>query len=295
MISVIIASVNTELLEKVKKNIADTIGLKYEIISFENNNNRRGLCAIYNEGLQLANFPIICFMHEDISIKTKGWGAKVVHFFKENHNLGVLGLAGSSYKSFAPSSWGIGGNPNTETYHFIQKYKNNTKPDEILKVNAREGVLGDAVVVDGMWFCTTKCVGNEYIFDENNFKGFHCYDLDFCLQVGCKYDIKITTDIFIEHFSEGGFNHDWVNETYKLHQKWSQKLPRSIGVISEKEKNRIEKSAYVKFIVILAKLNFSLRYIFNFLLIYKRKSNMSFSLFFKLSYYLLRFKLLRVN
>jgi hypothetical protein len=44
-------------------------------------------------------------MHEDIEMKTEGWGQKVLEIFEQNPETGLIGVAGGGYKSLVPSSW----------------------------------------------------------------------------------------------------------------------------------------------------------------------------------------------
>src|SRR5688572_480816 len=105
MISVIICSASSLLLNNIKKNIKDTIGVPFEILAYENSKVQRGISQIYNQGVTEANYEILCFVHEDVVFDSVGWGEEVLTAFNLNHKLGLLGVAGSSYKSLAPSGW----------------------------------------------------------------------------------------------------------------------------------------------------------------------------------------------
>ncbi|MES2417825.1 MAG: glycosyltransferase [Bacteroidota bacterium] len=289
MISVIIASVHRDLLDNVYANIDDTIGLPYEIISIENSDGQKGLCEIYNIGARRAKYNILCFMHEDIAIKTADWGLTVVEAFDKNKELGVLGVAGSSYKAFAPSGWGIGGERNTEAYNYFQRFKDLSKPVIHAYLNAKDLKSQEVVTVDGMWFCTTKEIALEFGFDEVLFTGFHCYDLDYCLNVGTSYQIRVTFEILMEHFSEGGYNKDWFFDTLKLHNKWSDQLPRYSFDIPVKVKSKIERKSYQIILARLVHLGISSSYIIAFLNTYRHQSKMNLWLYLRL-----RFKLMKL-
>jgi hypothetical protein len=284
MISIIIASVRKELLKTVSQNIFDTIGIPYEIISTSNSDGKKGLCEIYNLSVKEAKYKYICFMHEDIEIKTNNWGIKIIDAFEHNEKLGVLGIAGSSYKAFAPSGWGIGAEKNTEVYNYLQRFKDLRKLVVHAYLNANQVKYKEVVTVDGMWFCTKREIAVANCFDERTFKGFHCYDLDFCFSVGKTNQIAVTFDILLEHFSEGGYNKDWFFETLKLHRKWEKELPKSLNGISQKVKNLIEKRAYTIVIARLVEFGFNKPYILDFINEYREKANMSFWLYIKLRY-----------
>jgi hypothetical protein len=106
MISVIISSARPQLLKRAISNIERTIGIPFELLVYKNSNAERGICEIYNKGAKDAKYNTLCYMHEDLDIKTENWGKLVLATFAQYKNLGVLGVAGASYKSYAPSGWG---------------------------------------------------------------------------------------------------------------------------------------------------------------------------------------------
>jgi hypothetical protein len=76
-----------------------------------------------------------------------------------------------------------------------------------------------------MFLATKKIIFNDIKFDESIFKGFHCYDIDFSLQILKKYKVVVNYNILIEHLSPGSFNLEWLKETKKLQNKWFKDLP----------------------------------------------------------------------
>ncbi|MDA3927605.1 MAG: glycosyltransferase, partial [Prolixibacteraceae bacterium] len=104
MISIIIASVNPQLKKQITENIAKTIGCNYELLITDNSKNPRGLCKLYNLSAGEAKYPYLIFVHEDIIFHTHNWGKILI----ESLNLpliGLVGSAGTTYKSKQLSSW----------------------------------------------------------------------------------------------------------------------------------------------------------------------------------------------
>ncbi len=60
---------------------------------------------MYNIGTRQAKYPFVCYADEDIEIKAINWGYKVNELFMANKQLGLLGIAGSDYKTAIPSGW----------------------------------------------------------------------------------------------------------------------------------------------------------------------------------------------
>ncbi|TLV03304.1 glycosyltransferase [Dyadobacter luticola] len=250
MISVIICSVRPEELESVKENIAKTIGVQHEVIGIDNRAGQKGICEIYNEGTQRANFDVLCFMHEDITMLTEHWGEKVLEIFSKNPKLGLLGIAGGGYKSLAPSSW--------YNYHLqenggfycnlVQGYKHSGKPDMPDYRNPKNEMLSKVACVDGCWFCVPKSVALKYPFDQNLLRKFHGYDLDFAISISQEYEAAVTFEVLLKHFSEGNFNKEWMDEILKVHKKWGKLLPINVDGIPEQHLKRIERHALEVFL-----------------------------------------------
>ena len=235
MISIIIASVDTALLVQIKENIQATIGVPFEIISFDNSEGEFGLCEVYNRGAKKAKFDLLCFMHEDIKILTTDWGKIVADIFANNIKLGLIGVAGSQYKSLAPSGWHCYDidAPEVMYYNVIQNYKYQQKETIADYSNETDTKLARVVCIDGVWMCCTREAMLSYSFDDVLLKGFHGYDLDFSLGINQTYEVAVTFDVLIEHFSEGKFNKDWLKEILKIHAKWSKYLPINLSGLDE--------------------------------------------------------------
>ncbi|WP_316802707.1 glycosyltransferase [Pedobacter nototheniae] len=292
MISIIIASVDEKRLRDVKNNIKETIGVDYELISFDNGGvDKLGLCEVYNKGAIAAKYDLLCFMHEDISIKTENWGIEVVNNFKRNPEVGILGVAGSAYKSLAPSGWFAESHHNNLLYcNYIQAFKNKgEKPIHYLE-RGNKIDIAKVVCVDGMWFCTLREIAVKYPFDQNMLKGFHGYDIDFCLNIFKNgYDIMVSLNILMEHFSEGGYSKSWLEDTLKLHDKWADFLPVSVVDLSGSERNLIEKSSYKWILKKLVSMGYDFKALYQFLNGYRVKGKLSNNLFFKCLFYSLKY------
>jgi glycosyltransferase involved in cell wall biosynthesis len=287
MISVIICSADNNMLIAASKTVAETIGVPYELIAVDNSAAGLGICEVYNKGIKKAKYPILCFMHEDIIIHTKGWGRSVIKEFNCDARLGILGVAGSYYKPLSPSGW-LGDGMDTECANLIQYYKfKNETPNHNYK-NPNNEAVAEVACVDGLWFCTPKTVAATYKFDEETFKGFHCYDVDFSLTVGADYKVAVTYDVLLTHLSEGNFDKVWLSEIMKLHKKWDAQLPVNRGSIQKNQSIQIEKVTYKRFLDQLVAFKIPLHKAFQFLWHDSFLKKMDFKMFLKLNYYTLK-------
>lgn len=106
MISIIISSFRPNLFSDLIENIKDTIGIdEYEIIKIDNPG-IMGLCDAYNKGAADAKYKYLCFCHEDVLFHTQNWGELIISSFSKNPRIGIVGFAGSVYKTWIPSGWG---------------------------------------------------------------------------------------------------------------------------------------------------------------------------------------------
>lgn len=225
MISLIICSRNSDIPQSLKENIAETIGLEYELIVIDNSKSKYSIFQAYNIGVKRANYPYLCFMHEDILYYTKDWGKIVVGHF-EDEKVGCIGVIGSHclpetlayWDNMKPYLSGVVPSVNGITHSF-ERY--------------REGKTEIPVVtVDGMWFCIKKSSFEIIQFDESLYSGFHFYDMDISMQVSqmLKKQVLVVFDILIGHYSYASINPLFLRNMNLFYDKWKSKLPLVIGI-----------------------------------------------------------------
>ncbi|WP_051663960.1 glycosyltransferase [Dyadobacter crusticola] len=249
MISIVICSANPRDLSRVKQSIEITIGVPFELLDFDNNVLKKGICEIYNMGARQASYDIICFMHEDIEMITVNWGQKLVDIFRNNAGLGLLGVAGGGYKSVVPSSWYNADLELNGAFYccLMQGFKYSGKEEFLDYRNPRNEKLSKVASIDGCWMCTRKSIAEQHPFDEKLLTGFHAYDIDFSLATGTKYEVAVTYEILLRHFSEGAFSKDWEDAILKVHEKWSAILPVNTDELNEAHLLRNERKAFKAF------------------------------------------------
>jgi hypothetical protein len=287
MISIIISSVNKANLQQVSENINATIGVPFEIVATDNNKGQMGICEVYNKGMIRAQYDILCFIHEDVLIKTNNWGQKLLALFEQDPKLGLVGIAGSSYKPLTPS--GVGGiGINTYYSNLIQSYKYKKTKSKHVYSNPDNQSIAEVVCIDGVFMATTKDVAEEFMFDEITFKKFHGYDIDFSLSVSQKYKVMVTFDILLDHFSEGLYNDIWMIENLKLHNKWNKHLPLTVCSFTPEQIAYIEKRTFKNFIDQLISFNFPMKTALGMLWKNQKFLRLNFKLFFKLKFYIFK-------
>lgn len=230
MISLIICSRKSYIPLELKDNISETIGLEYELIVVDNSKNKYSIFSAYNEGVKRAIFPFLCFIHDDILFHTQDWGTKVINHF-QNTKVGLIGTMGSHFMPKTPIGWYQSRVTSGGGLQRVLKNKKNSVEEQMDLIYLKDKLSIEAVVVDGLWFCIPKSMFSQISFDELTFNGFHCYDLDICLQTRkAGFQVRIISDILIEHFSYGSFTEEWVKNTVLFFEKWKEQLPQVAGV-----------------------------------------------------------------
>lgn len=233
MLSIIISTYQPQFYSALEKNIAETIGIPYEIIKIDNPN-LMGICEAYNKGASLSKYDYLLFVHEDVIFHTKEWGQKLINHLKLE-NVGVIGVAGSNYVPKAPIGWYLPDN-SYNFLNYIQNDKNKSNPRLFSNINSKQTVYA----LDGVFIAIKKNRYSEFLFDEN-IKGFHGYDTDFSLRLATIYDNFVIHDIIIEHFSVGSTDNQWLSNNIIIKRK-------NIHFFKQVYNNELEKLSFQAFL-----------------------------------------------
>ena len=202
--------------------INQTIGLKpnkFEVICYENFN-QFSLTELYNKALNenKRKDNIFVFLHNDIIIKTPMWGRLALSKIN-NTGYGVVGVAGTTFMN----SDGVWWTDKSKMYGIVEHTNGvDTWVSEYSK--EKKGYITPVVVVDGLFFIVDPD-NIEHGFDQD-FKGFHYYDISFCFENYVDgVDIGVTTDIRVLHKSIGQTNTQWEKNRELFIKKYSDELP----------------------------------------------------------------------
>jgi len=227
MISVITCSINPEICQRMLDSVSQTIGAEHETIVFDNRERKLGICEAYNKAADKANGDYLCFVHEDIVIKTDNWGKELIKFIERNNDCGVIGIAGgkSANRNFI-SWWNVLG-------YLINVYDgahsgDNLDPETNLFYhysNPNNEIFSKAVCVDGVFLFVKKSIWENNKFDEKTFKGFHLYDADFSFSISQRYQNYVYFGMDVHHFSRGSIEKTFCENMYLFQKKWKCRLP----------------------------------------------------------------------
>lgn len=211
MISVVICSAQPARLQAVARNIEATIGVESELIAVDNSLESRGICAVYNEGASRANYPFVCFVHEDVEFLSQDWGVRALAHFSHDEELALVGLAGSRYKAATPSGWHSGDEDDLciNVLHGASRARASAAFAKPADSGSNRCV--PVVALDGVWLFARRSAWAATRFDER-IGGFHFYDVDFSLRVARQGKVAVVFDIELLHFSLGSFGEAWARQ-----------------------------------------------------------------------------------
>lgn len=225
MISIVICSINDDLLRQVTASIHSSIGVEYELLVWDNRVQQKGLCEVYNLMAVKAKYPYLLFMHEDLLFETSNWGEKLLQKFQDNASLGLVGLAGASYKSKMCSGW-YTGLTGTEAYHI--SHMNAGVKELFTTFSASAATAFDCICLDGVFLMCRKEVWETIRFDDAQLHGFHFYDIDFSLRAAAICKLQVVPDVSVVHLTQGGdYGDKWVEAAFVYHAA-ATKLPCSL-------------------------------------------------------------------
>jgi hypothetical protein len=215
MISIIICSINQDYLHNVSENISKTIGIEYELLVWDNRYEKKGICEAYNRTAARAKYPYLCFLHEDILFDTTNWGGILSGLFASQPEVGVIGIAGSAYKSAMFSGW-FTSTRGFDYYNITHRVNGVDHPWR--QPGAGERGVHPVVCIDGVFIACRKEVWAGTPFDADQLNGFHFYDIDFSVRAARKCQVIVTMDIHLFHITQlGDYGNSWVETAMLYH------------------------------------------------------------------------------
>jgi hypothetical protein len=227
-ISIITCSIKPELCDQMLESVKNTIGTNYEAIVFDNREKKLGICQVYNLCAKKANFPYLCFIHEDTIVSTPRWGADMVSFAEKTPDCGVIGFAGGTTAKKNFTGWPCA---TIRCRFYDPPHGDKLTSDDLCYSyqNPDNEDFAKVVTLDGVFLFVKKEIWKINPFDEEKIRGFHFYDADFSFGIAQKRQnyVCLTADIY--HFSHGSYDKDYYKYARIFQKKWKNKLPYIIG------------------------------------------------------------------
>ena len=203
MLSIIISSYQPEFYLALEKNIAESIGIPYEIMKIDNPG-IMGICEAYNRGAEKAQYDFLLFLHEDVLFETQDWGRILMNLLN-TENIGCIGIAGADYIPEVPIGWWMIKN---HCYSHITHANLINQKVHKFTFSSNSG-LKKVNLIDGVFIACPKKNWLTIKFDER-LKGYHAYDISFSLHTNVYFENYITNLISMKHFSQGKPSKEWL-------------------------------------------------------------------------------------
>src|SRR5690606_23928511 len=168
--------------------------------------------------------------HEDVFFESKEWGNKLITHFNSSSDIGVIGVAGGTYKSNFPSSWSY--IKENKRVYINQDLGNERK--EVQLINPYNEIRSRVVVLDGVFLSVKRHVWEEFKFNEKDLKGFHGYDIDYSLLISNYYKNYVIYDVLLTHYSVGNPDRKWFDAALIISNKWKDHLPKYVDGFDQK-------------------------------------------------------------
>lgn len=189
--------------------IAKTIGCKFRIVCYKNNN-EFSLSELYNKAISENSEPdsIFVMCHNDIIFKTNNWGKLLLQKFNST-DYGIIGVAGSTYIPKSGMWW-----EDRSKMHGVVEHRNEIS-EWVSEFSTETNEIQDVVMIDGL-FISFDSDKIKKKFNENYGK-FHFYDITFSLDNYDEgVDIGVVSNIRILHNSVGQVNESWEENRLKF-------------------------------------------------------------------------------
>lgn len=219
--------------------VEETIGSDYELVVVDNSENRYDIFSAYNYGVAQSKGDILLFAHEDLVMRSHGWGAALEQYMVDDPEIGMIGVVGTQCLSKAPRGWntfGVQGRNIKPICRLVQMTINSEDVFEGEKGFRMTGYNPDSVeiiqamAVDGLFFAIRRSLfdNGSIRFDEETYGGFHVYDIDISMQVAQHKKVMIMLDVELKHISVGSYDKKYYESYYKYYMKWKDLLPMAV-------------------------------------------------------------------
>ena len=175
-------------------------GEPHEIIGIHD---ARSMCEGYNRGMARAVGEHFVFCHDDIDLLGGDFSQRLAAGLAAYD---VVGVAGTD--RLIDPVWTASGPPHIfgQVAHFLAQ--ENCYAIDQYGIPRR--MIGSIKALDGLFFAARRDVAEKIRFDEQNFRDWHFYDIDFTFRAHLAgFKLAVCCDIQLMHASRGKFSPQW--------------------------------------------------------------------------------------
>jgi hypothetical protein len=187
-------------------------GFAHEIIAIRD---AKSLCEGYNRGAAQARGDILVFSHDDIELVAPDFADRLVGHLEHWDGVGVAGTS-----RLVSANWAHAGQP------YVHGHVLHQPPGEqgfiLLAAGCNAPVMQSIEALDGVFIAVRRAVWEAMRFDEQNFDGFHLYDIDFSYRAArAGYRLAVPLDLSIIHQSTGSYRQEWYRYARRFEAKFA--------------------------------------------------------------------------
>lgn len=216
MLSVIICSIDPVKFSRVTQMYGRLLaGNEFEIVGVHD---ALSMAEGYNRGLARSRGDLVIFSHDDVEFLTREFFARVQGHLLHCDLLGVAGttrLCDAKWVTSAmPYVYGQVATPNPQAGMF-----------DVAIWSAAARRIDRMQGMDGVFFCMRREVAQAIRFDQETFRDFHLYDLDFTFRAHLAgLRLSVATDLYIIHQSPGEASRTWPIDAARFLEKFKNSL-----------------------------------------------------------------------
>ena len=190
--------------------------------------------SILDEAEGLAGLEALILLHEDTEIHDPRLEARIQRLF-EDDSIGLAGAIGAS--NVSSLAWWEGERHGRVSW-------NGPGPERAVRIDDFGAETADVDCVDGLLLVLSPWVVRHLRFDDQTFRGFHGYDVDFCFTVRRAGKRVVVSDFPLHHHDRVhlGFSdrHGFSQADIRWRAKWgfASKLmvPARLGLLAIRSK-----------------------------------------------------------
>ena len=215
--TIIVCSVDEARLARMQSSFRAALGSReHEFIVLRD---ARSLCEAYERGLRRARHELVVLAHDDVELLSEEPFEALQRALEHND---VVGIAGSRLVNGPAVLWA--GQPHL---HGALAYPA-PAGCKVAIYSLASGVLPRMQALDGVILAVRRQAALSVGFDAQTFDGFDFYDLDFTYRAHLSgLRIALTTEVFVLHASEGGFDEAWKRYAERFRRKFPSLAARS--------------------------------------------------------------------
>jgi hypothetical protein len=204
MISIVILSITPAKLKAVCENLHQLLGDEpHEFVCITD---AKSSAEGYNRGVRQARGEYIIICHDDIEILAPDFKRLLLPRLQK---FDLIGVAGST-RVVAPQ-WVSAGPPHI--FGQVAHFEAGTSTYHILIWGTPAACIPGIQVMDSIFLAGHRNVFEQIPFDEQTFKSWHLYEMDFTFRAALAgFKLAVCNDFMVIHASMGSFDVQWKRD-----------------------------------------------------------------------------------